>query len=103
MHNSESGVSEIISAVLAVILVIALAAIIGAIFLGCVVPLPKTPYIATQATPINITDASAVQLFLEQGETVSLAPATASGSPVKFSLTKTDRLPTILSRYQGLH
>ena len=87
MHHSESGISEIISAVLAVILVIALAAIIGALFLGWAVPLPKTPYIVTQATPVNITNASAVELFLSQGETVSLAPSKASGLPVKFSLT----------------
>jgi hypothetical protein len=87
MHHSESGVSEIMSVVLVLLLVIALTAIIGAIFLGWAIPLPKTPYIVTQATPVNITNASAVQLFLSQGETVSLAPSKASGSPVKFSLT----------------
>lgn len=87
MQHSESGVSELISAVLAVILVIALAAVIGAIFLGWAVPLQKTPYIATQAIRVDITNASAVRLFLSQGETVSLAPATSSGLPVKFSLT----------------
>jgi hypothetical protein len=87
MDNSDSGVSELISAVLAVILVIALAAIIGAIFLGWAIPMQKTAYIATQATPVNISNASAVQLFLAQGETVSLAPSTAYGLPVKFSLT----------------
>ena len=87
MQHRESGVSEIISAVLAVILVIALACIVGAIFLGWSVPLQKTAYIATQATPVNITNASAVQLFLSQGETVSLAPSMAYGLPVKFSLT----------------
>jgi hypothetical protein len=87
MQHSESGVSEIISAVLAVLLVIALAAVVGAIFLGWAVPLQKTAYIATQCSPVNITNASAVQLFLSQGETVSLAPATAYGLPVRFSLT----------------
>jgi hypothetical protein len=87
MHPGESGISEIISTVLAIILVIALAAIIGAIFLGWAVPLPKTPYIVTQATPVNLTNASAVELFLSQGETVSLAPSKSSGPPVKFSLT----------------
>ena len=87
MNRRESGVSEIISAVLAIILVIALAAIIGAIFLGWAVPLQKTAYIATQATPVNISNASAVQLFLSQGETVSLAPSAANGLPLKFSLT----------------
>ena len=74
MNPNESGVSEIISTILAIILVIALAAIIGAIFFGWAVPLQKTAYIATQATPANITNASAVQLFMSQGEAVSLAP-----------------------------
>ena len=78
---------EIISAILAIILVIALAAIIGAIFLGWGVPMQKTAYIATQATPVNITNASAVQLFLSQGDTVTLVPGAASDLPVKFSLT----------------
>ncbi len=87
MKHNESGVSEIISAVLAVILVIALAFIVGAIFLGWAVPLQKTAYIVTQATPVTITNASVVQVFMSQGETVSLAPATTSGLPVKFSLT----------------
>ena len=87
MHHSESGVSEIISAILAIILVIALAAIIGAIFLGWAVPLQKTAYIVTQATPVNMTNGSAVQLFLSQGDTVSLVPGPASDFPVKFSLT----------------
>ena len=85
--KNDQAVSEIISVILAIILVIALAAIIGAIFLGWAIPLQKTAYIVTQATPVNITNGSAIQLFLSQGETVSLAPATASGLPVKFSLT----------------
>ena len=87
MQRSESGVSEIISAILAVILVIALACIIGAIFLGWAVPVQKTPYIVTQATPVAVTGASVVQVFMSQGENVSLAPATGPGLPVKFSLT----------------
>ena len=74
MKHNESGVSEIISAVLAVILVIALAFIVGAIFLGWAVPLQKTAYIVTQATPVNITNASAVQLLLSQGEAPSRLP-----------------------------
>ena len=76
MKRSDSGISEIISTILAIILVIALAAIIGSIFLGWAIPMQKTAYIATQAIPVNITNASAVQLFLSQGETVSLGPAT---------------------------
>lgn len=87
MQRRESGVSEIISAIPAVILVIALACILGAIFSGWAVRVEKTPSIVTQATPVAVTGASVVQVFMSQGETVSLAPATGPGLPVKFSLT----------------
>jgi len=83
----DQAISEIISAILAVILVIALACIVGAIFLGWAVPLQKTAYIVTDATPVTISGASVVQVFMSQGETVSLAPAPGPGLPVKFSLT----------------
>jgi len=87
VQSCESGVSEIVSTVLAIILVIALTAVIGSIFLGWAVPVQKTAYIVTEATPVTITNVSAVRLLMSQGETVSLAPATTSGIPVKFSLT----------------
>ena len=87
MQHGESGISEIISTVLVIILVIALTAVIGAIVFGWAVPVQKTAYIVTQARPVTITNASIVELFLMEGETVSLAPARTSGLPVKFSLT----------------
>ena len=87
MERGECGISEIISTVLVIILVIALTAVIGAVVLGWAVPVQKTAYIVTQATPVTITKASVVQLFMSQGESVSLAPATTSGLPIKFLLT----------------
>ena len=50
-------------------------------------PFPGREVPQAQATPVNITGASVVRVFMSQGETVSLAPTTASGLPVKFSLT----------------
>ena len=82
-QEGESGVSEIVSTVLVVILVVALTFIVGAIFLGWAIPLQKTAYIVTQATPINITNASAVELFLLPDGTVLPLPIKSAGLPVK--------------------
>jgi hypothetical protein len=87
MASRESGISEVVATILVVFLVIALAVVVGVLLFGWALPLQKTAYIAMEVSPRNISNASVVQVFHGQGDTVSLAPSKIHGVPVRFVLT----------------
>jgi PKD repeat protein len=80
----EQGVSELIGTILVIILVIAIAGIIAALVFGWSIPLQRTPYFVSEATPIE--NASVVKLFHAQGDPVSLYPGATQGLPMKMTL-----------------
>ena len=87
MKLNDRGVSEIISTILMVALVVALGALIGAFAFGFANPLHTTVYMVTQAVPIPLPGGSVVELAHSGGESVSLAPDTTHGRPVKITLS----------------
>ena len=82
-HES-TGLSELIGTILVIILVIAIAGIIAALVFGWSIPLQRTPYFVSEATPIE--NASVVKLFHAQGDPVSLYPGATQGLPMKMTL-----------------
>lgn len=105
MVPREQGISEVVATILVVFLVIALAVVVGALLFGWALPLQKTAYIAMESSPLNISNASVVQVFHGQGDTVSLAPSATHGVPVRFTLTNGsatyDALPLPAAAAQG--
>jgi hypothetical protein len=87
MVTREQGISEVVATILVVFLVIALAVVVGVLVFGWALPLQKTAYIVMEVSPQNISNASVVQVFHGSGDTVSLAPSTMHGVPVRFTLT----------------
>ena len=82
--DKDQGVSELIGTILVIILVIAIAGIIAALVFGWSIPLQRTPYFVSEATPIE--NASVVKLFHAQGDPVSLYPGATQGLPMKMTL-----------------
>ena len=90
LYCNEHGLSETISVIMMVILVIALAAIIGSIVFGFVVFFPKSAYIAVQTEAKNNTSGNwylAVSHMNGDAAYLNHSLSTNEGMPVDFQFT----------------
>jgi hypothetical protein len=86
----EGGINEVIGTILMVVLIIALAVIIGGIVMGYIVIQPKSAYIPPRIEVVDYAGSKAISLYSRGGDPAALDPAEDSRYVLEIFLD-TDR------------
>ncbi len=89
-QNREGGINEVIGTILMVVLIIALAVIIGGIVMGYIVIQPKSAYIPPRIEVVDYAGSRAISLYSRGGDPAALDPAEESRYVLEIFLD-TDR------------
>jgi hypothetical protein len=104
MQPDDTGVSELISEIMIILLVIGITIIVLVTVLGVSLPVQKTAYIKTSASAVNSSGNYVVMVDHNQGDPASLYPSTTFGYPLQFTMTNgsvsytATALPSIISK-----
>lgn len=74
-QHREGGINEVIGTILMVVLIIALAVIIGGIVMGYIVIQPKSAYIPPRIEVVDYAGSRAISLYSRGGDPAALDPA----------------------------